>query len=500
MKKILISSLFLLTLAFVGPSPALAQTDAGPTPGSFWYGITTTFENVNIFFTFNSEKKAEKALGYAERRLTQAKAAAESKNSKAVQIALTNYESKINLASESSRKIKDNERAEKLLTSIADNTSRHQEVLSGVLEKVPEEVRETIVRAIETSKRGQEEATQQIAELKSEIEQLRQEIAELKIKNENQENEQGDSNFDAAKQKPLNLDDYKIDELKKDENEKVEQYIQQLTVIKNEIDSLNDAGLGVKKKMMDSEIKVSDFRIEKLNALADLSPLEIITKTYEELIAIEEIRKKNTSFFLSDSLLDIYLYSLEVGKVITSFENGDSDDIFTNTERIIDQHKDRIEAMKVKSEAAIESAIAENKAYAQEFLLRMESTNSLADRYSSALSVLQEIEEARKEIERITTPTSQESYYIPTYFPTTEPKSSTGSLTCKYPTNKYILVPGKGWQAVKQCNDGRYIEADKYVPDTSNMTPQQICDMRKSAWLSQDALILPGPDCSDLGL
>jgi len=302
-------------------------------------------------------------------------------------------------------------------------------------------------------------------------------------------------------QKDLNLNDYKIsNELGKIEDKKTKQYIQRLTVIKSEIDGLNDAGLEVKKKMVDSEIKISDFRIEKLNALADLSPLEIITKTYEELIAIEEIRKKNTSLFLSDSLLNTYLYSLEVGKVITSLEKKDGDNVLLNAQRVIDQHRNRLEAMKAKSEAAIESAIAENKAYAQEFLLRMESTNSLATRYSLALSALQEIEEARKEIERITTSTSHESYYIPTYFPTTEPKPSTDNLTCKYPTDKYILVPGKGWKAVKQCGDGRYIETDKYVPDTSNMTPQQICDMKKSAWLGQDALILPGPDCSDLGL
>jgi len=192
MKKLAILSILFISLAFVVPAPALAQTDAGPTPGSFWYGITTTFENVNLFFTFNSEKKAEKALGYAERRLTQAKAAAESENSKALEIALTDYEAKIALASESSKKIKDNERAEKLLTSIADNTSRHQEVLSGVLEKVPEEAREAIVRAIEASKRGQEEANRQNEELKREIERLKAELVELKAENENGGTASGD--------------------------------------------------------------------------------------------------------------------------------------------------------------------------------------------------------------------------------------------------------------------------------------------------------------------
>ncbi|MEX2437427.1 MAG: DUF5667 domain-containing protein [Candidatus Paceibacterota bacterium] len=186
MKKLIIASL-LLTMLAVAPAPALAQTDTGPTPGSFWYGITTTFENVNLFFTFNSEKKAEKALRYAEKRLSQVTATAESGNAEAAEIALADYEAKIALAEESSKKVKDTERAEKLFTTIADNTSKHQETLGVVLDKVPEEAREAITRAIEVSKRGQEEATRQIAELKGEVEQLKQELAELKAKDEERE-------------------------------------------------------------------------------------------------------------------------------------------------------------------------------------------------------------------------------------------------------------------------------------------------------------------------
>lgn len=183
MKKFTIALFFVLLIA-VAPVTASAQTDTGPTPGSFWYGITTTFENINLFFTFNAEKKAEQALSYAERRLEQATSAAESENIEAVETALTDYETKINLASESSKKIRNSERAEKLLTSIADNTTKHQEVLSEVLEKVPEEARQAISKAIEVSRRGQEEATRQIAELKGEVEKLKQEVAELKIKDE----------------------------------------------------------------------------------------------------------------------------------------------------------------------------------------------------------------------------------------------------------------------------------------------------------------------------
>ena len=58
--------------------------------------------------------------------------------------------------------------AEILLNSIADNNSRNQEVLSAVLIKVPEEAKAAITQAIEASKKGQEEAMKQVAELKGE--------------------------------------------------------------------------------------------------------------------------------------------------------------------------------------------------------------------------------------------------------------------------------------------------------------------------------------------
>ena len=146
---------------------------AGVKPGSFFYFFDTAFENISLFFTFNPEKKAEKALEYADERLAEIEAVAEEKNPSAVKTALANYESNVALATEKSKEVKDKEQAENLFTSIADNASRNQEVLSAVLIKVPEEAKAAITQAIEASRKGQEEATKQIAELKGEIEKLK---------------------------------------------------------------------------------------------------------------------------------------------------------------------------------------------------------------------------------------------------------------------------------------------------------------------------------------
>ena len=174
MKKLsFIISILLLTAVFTTPLSVSAAENVGIKPGSFLYGFVTTFEKVNLFFTFNQEKKAEKAMKYAEKRLAEAEAVAGDKNSDAVKTAISGYEASIALAAEASKKVKDEAKAENLLNLIADNASKHQEILADVLAKVPDEAKEVIAQAIEASKKGQEEALKQIAELKGEVEQLK---------------------------------------------------------------------------------------------------------------------------------------------------------------------------------------------------------------------------------------------------------------------------------------------------------------------------------------
>lgn len=186
MKKLFLTLALLSVIIFSLPASALAATSPGVKPGSFFYFFDTTFEQISLFFTFNPEKKAKKALTYADERLAEVEAIAGNNNTEVVKTAITNYENNISLAAEKSKEVQDKERAENLFTLIADNTSKNQEVLSAVLIKVPEEAKEAITQAIEASRRGQEEATKQIAELKSEIEQLKKEVADLKTENEAQ--------------------------------------------------------------------------------------------------------------------------------------------------------------------------------------------------------------------------------------------------------------------------------------------------------------------------
>ena len=150
MKKLIITLILILMVVFVLPTPASAAANAGVKPGSFFYFFDTTFEKLGLFFTFNPEKKAKKALDYAGERLAEIEVIAGGKNPNVIKTAIANYESNVALATEKSKEIKDKEQAEKLLTSIADNTSKHQEILADVLSKVPDEAKEAIMKAIGT--------------------------------------------------------------------------------------------------------------------------------------------------------------------------------------------------------------------------------------------------------------------------------------------------------------------------------------------------------------
>ncbi|MFY9463130.1 MAG: DUF5667 domain-containing protein [Candidatus Sungiibacteriota bacterium] len=176
----------LLAVVFSLPASVSAATSPGVKPGSFFYFFDTAFEKLGLFFTFNPEKKARKALEYADERLAEIESIAGEKDTGAVKTAITNYESNVALATEKSKEVKDKGQAGRLLIEIEDNAEKNQNVLSAVLIKVPDEAKEVIIRAIEVSRKGKEEAIKQITELKGEVDELKKEVKELKAKDKEQ--------------------------------------------------------------------------------------------------------------------------------------------------------------------------------------------------------------------------------------------------------------------------------------------------------------------------
>jgi len=134
-------------------------SSAGLTPDSWLYGFKRFFEGVDLFFTFDDVAKAEKYAKHAELRLAEAKEMAERGKLEFVDDLIEDYENDLersNEIAEVAQQVgKDVTRVTEL---VAIATSIHLDVLEEVLQKVPEQAKPSIQKAIDASKRGNEEA------------------------------------------------------------------------------------------------------------------------------------------------------------------------------------------------------------------------------------------------------------------------------------------------------------------------------------------------------
>lgn len=165
----------LVAALLAGAAPAQEETDDLPDPGMLpdhpLYFVTSASEAVGTFFTFGDADKAERALELSERRLAEVRALAEQGKPEAAERAAERYRDQLDRAvtrAEQARARAEDEEVEEpegeeeaeeeetdeALTRVAEATSRHQEVLAEVYQKVPEQARPGIERAMEASERG----------------------------------------------------------------------------------------------------------------------------------------------------------------------------------------------------------------------------------------------------------------------------------------------------------------------------------------------------------
>lgn len=153
----------------------------GLTPDSVFYFLDTLGEKIGMFFTFGAEKKAEKAMKIAEEKLAEVKAMAERNKTKALEKANQKYQEFLDLASQRAKEAKEKGKdVEKLVTLISEKTLQHQEVLLKVFEKVPQEAKKGIEKAIEVSEMDFKEAVRAVSGAKKE--ELEKKGEEIKIK------------------------------------------------------------------------------------------------------------------------------------------------------------------------------------------------------------------------------------------------------------------------------------------------------------------------------
>jgi hypothetical protein len=161
-KKILLITALAFALA---ANSAFAKEDnepqAGLVPGNPLYILDVASEGIGTMFTFGDVAKAERYLTLASERLAEVRELVENDKEDLVGDTLKRYEEKLEAAMARAKAAKDNgEDTTELLQKISDATSKHLEVLSGVLEKVPEQAREAIQNAMERSQNGHDTALQ----------------------------------------------------------------------------------------------------------------------------------------------------------------------------------------------------------------------------------------------------------------------------------------------------------------------------------------------------
>ncbi len=156
MKNLLVVTLTLLMLGGTVLAQETDLPDPGMTPDSPFYFFKRISEGIGTFFTFGDLAKAERYTELATRRLAEAKALADKGKEEIIERTLARYQEQLEMAFSRTEQARNKgEKTEDVSETVAQATKKHLDVLEGVLEKVPEQAKEAIVRAREASFTGQ---------------------------------------------------------------------------------------------------------------------------------------------------------------------------------------------------------------------------------------------------------------------------------------------------------------------------------------------------------
>lgn len=165
MKKIVLITILLFLLLSFGIQ-VFAQDTELPSPGllpdNIFYFLKTWKEQIQLFFTFDAEKKAEQYLHLADVRLAEYQKMIEKGKEKIAQRVLAKYEKQLghalSKAQELRNKGKDNQG---LLKKIEDTTGKHISILEKNMENASENAKKGFEKALESSKKvAREKAVQ----------------------------------------------------------------------------------------------------------------------------------------------------------------------------------------------------------------------------------------------------------------------------------------------------------------------------------------------------
>jgi hypothetical protein len=194
MKKIIIVCLLSFILSIVGVSAQEGLPDPGITPDSFLYGLDRALEALQKALTLAPEAKAKLALRLASERIAEAEKMERKGKPELASKAAEDYGEELNDAMKHGRKISELAKKKEFETLVANATSVHIDVLERVLEKVPEQAKSAIRKAIDNSKKGREESLDALGKVEPEkAAKLRLEFAKKRLLKVKEKAEEGDT-------------------------------------------------------------------------------------------------------------------------------------------------------------------------------------------------------------------------------------------------------------------------------------------------------------------
>lgn len=142
----------------------------GVLPDSPLYLVERLKEKINLTFTFDQKAKAEKLFAYAEERLAEAEALLTKQNPKAAGETLGRYESFLIRGQDALQKAEaSGEQVSQLKELQTEAAIRQQAVLQNIYERIPEDGKAEVLKAMNTSHTVFLLASQTLPEVKSEV-------------------------------------------------------------------------------------------------------------------------------------------------------------------------------------------------------------------------------------------------------------------------------------------------------------------------------------------
>lgn len=145
--------LFMSNFSYVAAQTDASLPDPGLTPDNPFYFLDDFWKSVRLTFAFGVEKKADLRIKFAEEKLAEANEMARANNPNAVRRALNRYREQLGENGDQLNDLIGEERAA-VAERVADATSRHLEILDRVQERVPEQARDAVLSAKESSENG----------------------------------------------------------------------------------------------------------------------------------------------------------------------------------------------------------------------------------------------------------------------------------------------------------------------------------------------------------